>query len=206
MRAVGILLVAAVGCAFQPTGQAGGAPDGAAADAAVTDGPPGDAPSPDAEALDAPPIDAVPIDAAPMCPGYVGGYRFVATSQSWRAAEADCEDDAPGRSHLVVIDDTTELVVVAAIAAANTRDVWVGVVRDGTDSTSPADWAWRWVTGGPATYLPWETGQPNNAGGFQLVVELGWTTGRLKDVGTAVADAAICECDGRPPVAADYTP
>lgn len=182
-------------CAFTPAG------DGAAATDAATDDA---APATDGRTVDAG-IDARPIDAPPPCPAtYVGGYRLVATAQSWRAAEADCEDDSTGLTHLVVIDDATELATVnAALTAAAAGDVWVGVMRD-----APMPWVWRVVTGGNASYLPWEPTQPDNQSGDQQVVTLMRTSGLLRDVstGSSTDRAALCECDRRPPMNADYGP
>lgn len=187
-------------CAFTPAGDGAAPTDAAADDAALaTDARPIDAPAIDAA------IDARPIDAPPPCPvDYVGGYRLITTAQSWRAAEADCEDDTAGLSHLVVIDNAGELATVnAALAALAAGDVWVGVMRD-----APMPWVWRVVTGGNASYLPWETGQPDNQSGDQQVVTLIRASGLLRDVstGSSTDRAALCECDRRPPVDADYGP
>ncbi|MBL8624028.1 MAG: C-type lectin domain-containing protein [Myxococcales bacterium] len=187
-------------CAFTPAGDGAAPTDAPADDAALaTDARPIDAPAIDAA------IDARPIDAPPPCPGdYVGGYRLITTAQSWRAAEADCEDDTAGLSHLVVIDNVGELATVnAALAALAAGDVWVGVMRD-----APTPWVWRVVTGGNASYLPWETGQPDNQSNDQQVVTLIRASGLLRDVstGSSTDRAALCECDRRPPVDADYRP
>ena len=115
-------------CAFTPAGDGAAATDDAAptTDARSTDGP----------ALDAA-IDARPIDAPPPCPGdYVGGYRLIPTAQSWRAAEADCEDDTTGLSHLVVIDNAGELAAVnAALAALAIKEATLGPTHVGLAST-----------------------------------------------------------------------
>lgn len=187
-------------CAFTPAGDGAVPTDAAADDAALAI----DARPIDAPAIDAP-IDARPIDAPPPCPvDYVGGYRLITTAQSWRAAEADCEDDTAGLSHLVVIDNAGELATVnAALAALTAGDVWVGVMRD-----APMPWVWRVVTGGNASYLPWEPGQPDNQSNDQQVVTLIRASGLLRDVstGSSTDRAALCECDRRPPVDADYGP
>lgn len=153
----------------------------------------------DAVAVDAP-IDAFMLDAPMGCPlGYTSGYRYIAAVQSWRAAEADCENDSSGRTHLIVINDQAEL---AAINAAISTDLWVGVVRNPAPDRS--SWQWRAVTGGPATFLPWEAGQPDNASGNQLVVSLIDASGLLRDVDISSTRAALCECDGLPPIDANY--
>lgn len=197
---IGILVAPLVACGFTPSGDVDGSTD----DAAALDGP-----ATDAGPLDAPPdaraIDARAIDAPPPCPvTYPGGYRVITASQSWRAAEADCEDDTAGLSHLAVIDDAVELAAInTALTAAGAPDVWVGVMRD-----APQPWVWRVVTGGSASYLPWETGQPDNQSGDQQVVSLMRASGLIRDVstGSSTDRAALCECDRRPPTNADYTP
>lgn len=201
--AIGLLIAPLVACGFTPSGEVGGLTDD---DAAAIDGPgPATDAGPIDAAIDVPAIDARTIDAPPPCPGdYTAGYRVITTSQSWRAAEADCADDTAGLSHLAVIDDVAELATInAALTAAGAPDVWVGVMRD-----APQPWVWRVVTGGTASYLPWEPGQPDNQSGDQQVVSLIRASGLIRDVstGSSVYRAALCECDRRPPTNADYTP
>lgn len=213
VRTRAFLCATLAACSFTPSGgdelRIDAATDDAAAlDAATDDAAPlVDAAEIDARVVDAPPpvdareIDAAPpIDAPPMCPvGYVAGYRYIATTQSWRSAEDDCEDDSNGLTHLVVINDQAEL---DGINAAIATDIWVGVVRNPT--SGGGGWRWRWVTGGDATFLPWEGGQPDNASGEQLVVTLVNDSGRLRDIDISISRAALCECDRMPPVEADY--
>ena len=189
------LLTAA--CSFTPAGDAPG--DDVAADAPDGDAPP----ARDARDVDAA-IDARPVDAPPPCPAtYTAGYRSITTAVSWRDAERDCEDDAPGLTHLVVIDDATELVTVnGLVSASSVGDAWVGVVRD--PAATQAEWRWRWVTGGTASFLPWEADQPDNASGNQLVVVLIAGSGQLRDIDISQVRNAVCECDRRPPMNADY--
>ena len=100
--------------------------------------------------------------------------------------------------------DAVELAaIIAALTAAGAPDVWGGVMRD-----APQPWVWRVVTGGSASYLPWETGQPDNQSGDQQVVSLMRASGLIRDVstGSSTDRAALCECDRRPPTNADYTP
>lgn len=215
VRTSGLLCAVLAACSFTPSGDGDPPIDAPASDGAVDDATETDAAIIDAAVIDAappidapPPIDARPIDAAPpidappMCPvGYVGGYRYLAASQPWRTAETDCEDDSTGLTHLVVINNQAEL---DGINAAIVTDVWVGVVRNPAPDAS--GWRWRWVTGGAAMFLPWESDQPDNASGNQLVVSLINSTGLLRDVdiGTATNRPALCECDRMPPVDADY--
>ena len=222
MRTSALLCAVLAACSFTPSGgvDAGDEPDDAAADdATITDATVTDAAEPDARELDArlidaaeidaaPPIDArlidaaPPIDAPPMCPvGYTSGYRYIADDLTWLDAEADCENDSAGLTHLVVINDQAEL---NGINAAISTDIWVGVVRDPVAVSIPANWRWRWVTGGPALFLPWESDQPDNASGNQYVVMLVNDSGQVRDVGITFTRPALCECDRMPPVDADY--
>lgn len=197
----GSLLSAA--CSFSPHGL-----DPSAADATDvgSDAPLADGPAIDGAALDAPTaidarvIDAAPPPDAPTCPtSYPGGYRYISSSSDWLTQERACEADQPGRTHLVVIDNVAEGGVVIGVLSAvgSGNDVWVGVVRDPAAN-------WRWVTGGNAAYLPWASGQPDL--GNQYVVRVDKFTGAFYDRGTSDHLPALCECDGRPPVNADYDP
>ncbi len=175
--------------------------DALAIDAQESDARPTDA-RPSTDALQ--PTDALTTDALTTCPaGYTSGYRYISAAQTWRAAEGDCEDDSTGVTHLIVINDQAEL---AAVNAAVATDIWVGVVRDPVVPDGPSSWQWRWVTGGPALFLPWEASQPDNASGAQFAVSLINATGQLRDidVSSTSARAALCECDGLPPINADY--
>lgn len=222
VRTSGLLCAVLAACSFTPSGDGdppidaptddGAVDDATATDAAIVDAavidapdidaaPPIDAPPP----IDARPIDAAPpIDAPPMCPAsYTSGYRLISTATTWRGAETDCEDDSTGLTHLVVINNQAEL---DGINAAIGVDIWVGVVRDPVAVDLPINWRWRWVTGGAAMFLPWETGQPDNQSNNQYVVSLINSSGLLRDVdiGTTTNRAALCECDRMPPVDADY--
>jgi hypothetical protein len=63
-----------------------------------------------------------------------------------------------------------------------------------------------YVTGGAATFAPFEGGEPNNLSGDQYTVVLRKGSRLLYDYGTANLLYAICECDQRPPVNADFDP
>lgn len=202
--AIAVSLALLGGCAFQPgPGLNGGDDDDDDPDAAAIDG--DTVETIDAAAFDATAIDARVIDGPPptTCPiaGYGGGaYRYIAAATTWLAAEQDCEDDLPGHTHLAVIDNLAEggALIGFLAASGSANDVWVGVVRD------PSSTTWRWVTGGTATYLPWGANQPD--GGDQYVVRVDKFGGTFYDRGVSDALPALCECDHRPPMNADYDP
>jgi hypothetical protein len=191
VRLAGVVCVGLAGCGFGADAPGAGVADGSpgveVADAAI-----------DGEV----PVDAL-VDAAPCPASYdANGHRGLVATGTWLAAEAACEADAPGRAHLVVLDDDAERAAVATLIQALPGDAWVGIVR------YPGDpWEWRYVTGGPATYAPFEGAEPNNMSGNQFVTVIRRSSGFLYDYGVDQAGVyAVCECDGRPPVDADYTP
>jgi hypothetical protein len=131
------------------------------------------------------------------------GHRLLATAGLWLDAEHACELDAPGASHLVVIDDDAERALLATLIQALPGDAWVGIVRD-PGGQSP--WPWRLVTGGAASFAPWEGSEPNNMSGNQYVAVMRKTSGFLYDYGIDQSLYAVCECDRRSAVNADYDP
>ena len=146
------------------------------------------------------PIDTVQL----TCPSsYVGGYRMLTTPTGWLVAEHTCEADAPGATHLVVLDNDTERSNLTTAIQSLAGDAWVGIVRD-PGGTAP--WPWRYVTGGTASYAPWESTEPNNLSGDQYVAVLRKTSGMTYDYGPDNLVYAVCECDLKPPMNADYDP
>lgn len=141
----------------------------------------------------------------PACPTtYSNGYRLEMTARSWLAAEAACEADLPGHTHLVVVDDEPERVTVAELAQALPGDAWVGIVRD---PGSALPWPpWRFVTGGAAAFAPFEGSEPNNMSGDQYTAVIRKSSRFLYDYGVGELVFAVCECDHRPPINADFDP
>jgi hypothetical protein len=140
---------------------------------------------------------------AASCPDfYVSGYRITPTQTTWLDAEHACEADSDGLTHLVVFDDDGERAAIALVIQP-VGDVWVGIVRD---PGGAAPWPWRYVTGGPATYAPWEGSEPNNMSGDQYVAVLRQSSSFMYDYGALNLEYAVCECDLKPPVNADYDP
>lgn len=166
----------------------------------------GDAPSLDAlvdTLVDAPPIDAPPIDgtvdAGPGCPasyaavaGQTSRYRAITAAASWSAAQTDCADDGVG-THLVVIDDAAENLVVDGLTGASVA--WIGFSDRITEGT------FRAVTGPTVTFTAWGADNPNG-GAVQDCVAI--YMGDLWGDGDCVypMPGYVCECDG---VASDST-
>lgn len=191
MRALtfpGLAAIAALAsCAFRPSG--------GAVDDQRGDGGPGDQDSDDAAAAtDGPaPIDARPVDAHPAfdasaCPAdyramgnQATRYRII-DGGTWVAAEAACEHDAPGLTHLAVFSDDGErdAVGTALFFSGEFRRTWIGVLNDGTAHTVTGEPLYPAISVGPGQAVSW-------------VRDL-FTPFRAEAMSTSYA--AACECDG----------
>jgi hypothetical protein len=155
-----------------------------------------DAPDPDATpSTDAP---ATP-DGALACPyDYLlvgpSGSRFrVGQAVFWPDAEADCEDDSNGLTHLAVPDDQAENDFIRV----NTPDekLWIGVSRRINDDV------FLTVTGDPlGAFAPWSDGQPSSDGDCTII----WRSDQSGKWYAEPCDGpytqlTVCECDGLPP-------
>ena len=207
MRAL-ILLLGAVGCAFEPRGL--GAPeedagtDAAADDAAGADASPADAAIADAAVADArlfdaaPPIDArlidaaPPIDAPPRCVGYqtvsnapaASRYRRVNALTTWTAARDNCTTDG---GYLVIPETPTEAIAVYNFVNPDSDSpfYWAGASDPQLDGT--------WVTVlNQAFTPPFAGGQPNQRDGeIYLLVA---SSGRFFDWFDTGTQEYACEC------------
>lgn len=124
------------------------------------------------------------------CPaGYTGivtltsRYRAIDNSETWLAAEALCEADG---THLVILDDNAEATYVIQLLTG--QNVWLGVTDRVTVGT------FRAVTGAPAPYLYWASGEPDATA--PECVYMDGLTGRFADQDCASGRRPICECDG----------
>jgi hypothetical protein len=196
-----LALPALAGCTFDPAGAS--AVDGfdAGADAEpseLTDAAPADAAEVDAARADAAPPDAAPPpDATPpppdarTCPtSYTvlaatgHAYRVRHSPQPWFQAADSCEATGAG-IHLAVIDDAAELAAVDAFVTSSI--VWIGV------NDVDLEGHFVKVTGGPATFLPWAQGEPNDSGGAEDCVEL--VGHDLNDDRCDTQLPFLCECE-----------
>jgi hypothetical protein len=191
MRVVAALAVLAASCRFDPSG---GAPppsdDDVVADAGL-DGTP----------ADGEPVADAAIDAAPACPAdYVqhGAHRFAyrATATTFALARQDCNDDAPGRTHLATFENPADLdPVISAIDPGNNTTPWVGAV-----CPSPLDCdlsvSWFWVTQVPVAPGEWFDGQPDN-GDTETVARAERLRGtwQLTNVAPSLSLPYLCECE-----------
>jgi hypothetical protein len=150
--------------------------------------------------IDGPPIDGPPIDSPPAaCPAeYValaGGpaghlYRKAPANLNWTGQDDYCRGTST-RAYLAIPDEAVELTSLHTLAAGT---FWIGIhdrVIEGT---------YVKTTGGPATFLPWDTGagEPDNpgGGGGQDCVAATATTISTEDcTGNGSTRPAVCECE-----------
>jgi hypothetical protein len=137
--------------------------------------------------------DTPSADSAPLtCPGsYIAldtsssRYRSIDTSMTWLQSQQACESDG---HHLVVLETSSELALVAT--TLSTQNIWTGVTDRKTVGT------FLRVTGGAATYLPWDSSEPDLAG-LECTFIDGLTL-KLGDQDCGSGRRAVCECDGLP--------
>ncbi len=129
-----------------------------------------------------------PADYQPLAGGPAGHvYRKSPGNLRWTDQDDFCRSTSP-RAYLAVPDDATELTSLHSLAAGT---FWVGVhdrVMEGTFlklSTSTA-----------ATFLPWATGEPDDAlTGQDCVAATATTFSDEECTGAGANRPAVCECE-----------
>ncbi|MCW3095762.1 MAG: hypothetical protein JWL77_1380 [Chthonomonadaceae bacterium] len=120
-------------------------------------------------------------------------YEAVQASVTWpQARDAAATRTYLGRTgHLVTITSAAEQAfVTGSFPVAIPNGYWIGAYQDktATDFSEPAG-GFRWVTGEPWQYTAWNSGEPNNNGGFgpseDFVIFA--SEGRWNDQGTATS-------------------
>ncbi len=136
-----------------------------------------DSTTPDAsdDAPDASMVDASPGGAADALQGCPQNYQAIQGScylyesdpKSWLAAEADCENDAPG-AHLAVVGSTPEHFIVHSLSTE--LEVWVGY----TDRVTAGSFLWVAGDGIQPETNPcyWPSGEPSGGLGDNCVAQL----------------------------------
>jgi len=138
-------------------------------------------------------VDVPFDDTAPVnCPqgyasiGIAGSkYKPIDNSLTWSQAQAACVADG---THLAIIDNINERSAVTGLLP--TRDLWLGVTDRITIGT------WRTVTGDIATYLPWDSSEPD-ADVTDRCVETEFPLYGFIDQDCTSDRRFVCECDGR---------
>ncbi len=140
------------------------------------------------------------LDVVAACPASylqmaAGRYRVATSPLPWADAQADCVDDAAGKTHLVVVDDNEELQGLAALIG---DDVWLGYTDRSTEGT------FRWVNGATSSFTAWAQNEPDDGGAAQDCVQQKRAPTKWYDTSCTDALAYVCECDGVPPDPSTY--
>lgn len=140
-------------------------------------------------------------------------YRVVQSKKTWQVAAADCGDDMPGMTHLIVPSNQAELTAIIINPSVYLNDdTWIGAT-----ALKNGSFEFLWVTdedtGGfivPTTkgMYPWESGEPSSGSGCgELRGKQDSAVGGLHDEdcqsGTPTS-FYICECDGLADVPSHY--
>jgi hypothetical protein len=139
-------------------------------------------------------------------------YRLIATAAHADLQITACNNDLPGRTHLVVLDSVPELVAVSMLldneapGAIAGDSIWIGGVQQRT-ALLPAD-NWLGFDDLPLIANQWAVPtEPNDGGGPLATTELdhGEQFVSIKrgkryfsDTSRATSYGALCECDGKP--------
>ncbi len=169
-----------------------------------------DVPLPDVDAG----IDAPPFSVA-SCPAGYGvsiastldssRYRLVTVQGNYWQHAANCNDDLPGVTHLVVPNNAQELIELSQYIEplSNTgANFYVAAVQDPTATTSNGGWLLGNDVAVPAEV--WLTGQPDDADGAENHAEnvayfdKSPSVQRMRDSYGGQKAGSVCECDGTP--------
>lgn len=111
-------------------------------------------------------------------------YQYISDRLSWFDAEQACEDIG---GHLATVTSETEKLMVSA--AVGNNSVWIGGKKG-------YDCSWEWITGEEWQFENWNNGEPNNAGGREVIIQSnsnGWNDTNIGDV-----SGYVCEWDEYP--------
>lgn len=133
------------------------------------------------------------IDASPQ-----SRYRLISATAPVATQNADCNDDYPGWTHLVVLDSSTEGQQLRDNLTSS--PFYVGAVQDRNQSRTYR--GWHQFTGGSVPMI-WQNFQPNDGDNFEnnrenFAAADSSFNGHLNDVRGDSNLQAICECDGNP--------
>lgn len=102
-------------------------------------------------------------------------YEFVPGWVDWPTARAQAAQRRVDgkRGYLATLTSPEELAFVReAFGEGALRSVWIGAYQD-PNAPEPSG-GWRWVSGERFSWAPWLSGEPNDWGGLEDHVQLGW--------------------------------
>lgn len=179
-RAAAWLLLLVMGCRFNlPEAHVDASIDGVQTD------------TPDSGGIDGTPVDSTPMarcpaDYMPLSGGPAGHvYKKAPLNRLWLDQFDYCRSTSTF-AYLAVPNGATELMGLNALAG---QPAWVGINDLMIEGTFV-----EVETGGPATFLPWFAGNPDDDGPGQDCVMAGGSTA-ISDEDCNVSLAAVCECN-----------
>jgi hypothetical protein len=145
---------------------------------------------------DATPVDTG-VDAYDFCPPsyekHGDSYYRVIAAGAFSTIHSDCKNDAPGKTHAVVIDSSEEHDIVYGLA---NDTYWLGVVQRKDQDKS--DKGWRALTDVSLEEWGWSESQPDDQDGQEDNQQNLAARGDngVVDVRKNESYAGVCECDG----------
>ena len=112
-------------------------------------------------------------------------FKRYTTALTWNDAYRACQN-AIGGGRLAVVSDSGTHHFLTRLIPTNT---YIGLYRSG-------NW-FKWVDGSALTYSFWSSGEPNNHGGKENVVEM-WSSGKWNDITSSSKRHYMCEYSLRP--------
>jgi hypothetical protein len=140
------------------------------------------------------PVDGMVDAPTGGCPGnystIVGGqgthvYRRVMATDNWQTQRTLCSNVSPS-AYLAIPDDLAELQAISMVAGT---DAWVGISDLAQENTFVT------VANAPATFLPWDVGQPDDQGPGEDCVIIANSSNQLRDERCSNKFRAVCECE-----------
>jgi len=201
VRFAWILVVA--GCGFHPSGGGdddvnppGDGPGGDATDADDVDPNDADIDAPIDASIDAP-IDAPP----PACPGTynivtsTGRYKFQAVAMNHGLAEDDCDDDAPGRTHLATFENAGAFDSdISTINPGNSAIPFIGASCADIDCGNEQNWMWS--SGVRVDESLWADSEPGGLAETIAAAVRESGNWKMQSMSAALETRPyICECD-----------
>ncbi len=147
-----------------------------------------DAASDAAEPTDAPLTSGCPASFSSITGGQgAHRYRLINATDDWSEQRGACAAMSTS-AYLAIPDDAAELAAIAMLSAASAS--WVGISDTVTENTFVT------VKGAAATFLPWDTNQPDDNGsqGEDCVV-IQTSSSKLRDEKCSTNYRAVCECE-----------